>query len=691
MKYRSITLLLWLLPATLLNAQIDRSKAPEPGPAPVIRVGEYQTFSLKNGLKVFLVENHKIPRVAWSLVLEIDPFTEGDSMGYTSIAGQLLGTATTTRTKDQLDEEIDFIGATLQTTASSVFGAALKKHNEKLLDLMADILLNPVFNQDELDKIKKQTISGLAYNKTDPSSISGVVQDVLLFGKDHPYGEVTTEASVESVTLEMCEDYYHTYFRPNIAYLAIVGDLNLKEAKKLARQYFGKWESSSVPHHSYPLPEPPKAVQVSIVDRPNAVQSVVKVTHPDVFTVGMDDYIAGRVMNLMLGGTFARLDQNLREDHGYTYGVNSTLNQDKWIGSFTVSTDVRNEVTDSAIYQILYEMKRIRSGVPPAEEVEKIKNYMSGTFALALEKPATVAQFAVNIARYNLPPDYYANYLRYISEVTPEEVLEAARKYIHPDSCYILVVGKADKIADNLEAFSSAGTIQYYDVEGNQLDEADVNKVLPEGLTARKVIEDYLAAIGGRKKLESLKDLSIKMTMDMQGMSLESETLRKAPDKFRMSMSMGGNVVSLTSFDGTNGKTSGYQGEKVLQGDDLEKLRVQSLFMPELDYPAAGFTVKLLSMEMIDGREAYKLEVTDPAGGSSLEYYDAGTGYKIMEESTRETPGGTIVQSSKYEDYRVVDGIMFPYRIVIHMGPQTITATVESIAVNSGLDDSLFR
>jgi zinc protease len=691
MKFRSIHLLLCLLIPSLLTAQVDRSKAPEPGPAPVIKVGKYQSFKLKNGLKVFLVENHKIPRVAWSLVLEIDPFTEGDSIGYTAIAGQLLGTATATRTKDQIDEEIDFIGATLNTSSGSIFGAALKKHNETLLDLMSDVLLHPVFNLDELDKIKKQTISGLALSKTDPSSISGVVQDVLLYGKDHPYGEVTTEASVESVTRAMCEDYYRTYFRPNIAYLAIVGDLSLKEAKKLTKKYFGSWDPAAVHHHSYPLPQVPENVKVSIVDRPHAVQSVIKVTHPVVFTVGMDDYVAARVMNLMLGGPIARLDRNLREDHGYTYGVNSSLNQDKWIGSFSVSTDVRNEVTDSAVYQILRELERIRTEPAPSDEVEKIKNFMSGNFALSLERPATVAQFALNIARYGLPADYYANYLKYISEVRPEDVLEAANKYIRPEHCHVLVVGKADEIAGKLAGFSSTGTIQYFDVVGNPLDESDMKRAFPGGLTADKVIENYLAAIGGRSKLESLKDITINMTMEMQGMKLESETLRKAPGKFRMSMSMGGNILSLTIFNGTGGKTTGFQGEKTLEGDELENLRIQSLFMPELDYGTAGFSLKLLSIEKIDGKDAYKLEITDPSGGSSLEYYDAGTGYKIMEEKTEETPGGPLVQSSRFDDYREVDGVFYPHRIVISMGPQTITAEVDSITINSGIDDSLFE
>ncbi|MCK4748536.1 MAG: insulinase family protein, partial [Bacteroidales bacterium] len=593
MNYRSIQLIILLLVSAVLSAQIDRSQVPEPGPAPEIRVGEYNSFELKNGLKVFVVENHKIPRVSYSLVLDMDPFTEGDTIGYSSIAGSLLGTATTTRTKDQIDEEIDFIGASLSTSSGSMSGAALKKHNEKLLELMSDVLLNPVFNLDELDKLKKQTVSSLAFNKTDPSSISGVVTDVLLYGKDHPYGEVTTEASVNSITLKMCEYYYRTYFRPNIAYLAIVGDIKLKEAKKLIKKYFGVWEPGIVPEHRYASPKAPKSRQVSIVNRSHAVQSVIRVAHPVNYTVGMEDYVKARVMNLILGGTFARLDQNLREDHAYTYGVNSSLIQDKWIGNFRVSTDVRNEITDSAVYQILYELDRIRTEPAPLEEVEKIKNYMSGTFALALERPSTVARFALNIARYDLPEDYYANYLKYIAEVTPEDVQAAAQKYIQPENCHILIVGKADEFADKLMAFSPTSEINYYDTEGTWIDPADMVRSLPAGLTAGKVVENYLAAIGGRSKLESLTDVSVKMTMGMQGMNMDSEVIRKAPDKFFMNMSMGGNVLSKTTFDGSAGKISGMQGEQVLEGDELEALRIQAQFMPELNFKEAGYNVNL--------------------------------------------------------------------------------------------------
>ncbi len=691
MKYKSIQLALVLIFPTFLSAQIDRSSAPEPGPAPEIKIGEYSSFELKNGLKIFVVENHKIPRVTYSLVLDMDPFTEGDSIGFASIAGNLLGTATTSRSKDQIDEEVDFIGASISTSSGSIYGASLKKHNEKLLDLMSDILLNPVFNQEELDKIKKQTVSGLAFNKTDPSSISGIVSSVLLYGKDHPYGEVSTEKSIESVTLKMCEDFYHSYFKPNIAYLAIVGDINLKEAKKLTKKYFGSWEPGDVPKHSYDTPSAPNERKVAIVDRPHAVQSVIKVTHPVIYTVGMEDYVNARVMNLMLGGTFARLDQNLREEHAYTYGVNSSLGQDKWIGNFSVGTDVRNEVTDSAVYQILYEIKKIQKETAPLEELEKIKNYMSGTFALALERPATVARFALNIVRYNLPEDYYANYLKYIAEVSPEDVQAAAKKYLQPENCHILIVGKADEVHGGLAEFSPSKTVDYYDVEGNWIDPADMVRELPEGITAEKIIEKSLEATGGRSKLEAISDMRIHMIMETQGMKIDAEMIRKAPDKFLMSMKMGEMLINKTLFDGVAGKNSGMQGEQVLEGKELENLKIQAQLMPELDYKGNAYSIKLLSIEKTDNIDAYKLEITDPSGQVGYSYFNGITGLKIREEKSEETPDGPLLQITTFDDYKDVDGILYPHKMTIITGPQTISATIESVEINTGIDDSVFK
>lgn len=221
-------------------AQVDRSKLPEPAPAKSIQIGDYESFTLKNGMQVFVVENHKLPRVTLSLVFDHEPVMEEDNAGYIGMVGTMLRRGTTTRTKEQIDEEIDFIGGSLGAGPTSVYASSLSKHQDKLLDLMADIMFNPTFPEEELDKIKTQTISGLAANKEDANSISSNVTTALVYGKNHPYGTLTTEETVGNIKIDDIKNYYQSYFKPNIAYLAIVGDINKKEAQKLVKKYFAK-------------------------------------------------------------------------------------------------------------------------------------------------------------------------------------------------------------------------------------------------------------------------------------------------------------------------------------------------------------------------------------------------------------------------------------------------------------------
>jgi len=202
-KFLLFALILFVASATF--AQLDRSKKPAPAPAPEIKLGDYESFTLKNGLKVFVVEDKKVPRVSFNLVLDVAPIVEGKHAGYIEAAGQLLRTGTKTRSKDKLDEEIDFIGATLNTSSNNVFASGLKKHSQKLLELMSDVVLNSEFKQEELDKIIKQTLSSLASQKDEPNAISQRVRAVLNYGKEHPYGEPTTEETVKSITLDLCK------------------------------------------------------------------------------------------------------------------------------------------------------------------------------------------------------------------------------------------------------------------------------------------------------------------------------------------------------------------------------------------------------------------------------------------------------------------------------------------------------
>jgi zinc protease len=663
---------------------LDRSIRPQPGPAPTVQVGNYDSFELANGLKVFVVENHKIPRVSYTLTLNYDPILEGDKAGYVDAAGQLLRTGTTTRSKDQLDEAIDFIGANLQTSPDGLNASALKKHNDELLGIMSDILLNASFKQEELDKIVKQTLSGLEAAKNDPSEISDKIGKILVYGKDHPYGEPMTEKTVNGITLDQCTNFYKTYFRPNIAYMAIVGDITTAEAKTLTEKYFSAWNRGDVPAAKYRTPQPPRTPVVAIMDRPNAVQTTLAIGYPVELRPGSENAIKARVMNTILGGGTFRLFNNLREKHAYTYGAYSQLIPDKIIGRFDASAEVANAVTDSSVVQILYEMNRMRNEQVPLDELTLIKNYLSGNFSLSLENPQTVANFAINTARYNLPRDYYANYLKNLAAVTAEDVQAMAKQYIRPDNSYILAVGKAEEIAAKLKQFTKDGKIEYFDIDGNVYDPDNLLKPAPAGVTAESVISNYVTAIGGAKKLAKVKDVAMKMTSNMQGMTINIDTYQKVPNKILVEVSMGETKLQKQVFDGTRGRSvSPMQGEdKELDGKELEEIKYQAIMFPELDYASHGIKTQLLGMEQVNDKGCYKLLVTYPNGMTDTDYFDAQSNLRVR----------SIGESGMKDlaDYKEVDGILFPHTMSQEMGPQTMKLSVASITLNSKIKDDMF-
>ncbi len=685
MRNKILILVLAIVFAVPSFSQVDRSKQPAPGPAPEINLGKYESFTLPNGLKVFVVENHKLPRVAFSLTIDREPILEGNQTGYLEAAGELLRTGTKTKTKDQLDKEIDFIGATLFTSSDGVFAMSLTDHIQKLLGIMSDIVLNSDFKQAELDKIKKRMESALAAQKDNPNAISAVVEDALLYGKDHPYGETETEQTVDNITLNKCKEYYSKFFAPNISYLAVVGDINVKEAKVLVTKYFGAWKKKTVPSFKYKKPEAPKNRVVALVDRPNSVQSVISIAYPVQLKLGDPDLIKASVANTILGGGVFRLFENLREKHSYTYGAYSSLVQDRLVGHFSASASVRNEVTDSSITQMLYEMNRIRNEAVPDSELQMAKNYMTGNFAIALERPQTIATYAINIARYHLPKDYYQNYLKNIAAVTPKEVQEMAEKYIKPDDAYVIVVGKASEIENGLKQF---GPLTLYDKYGDKIDTTK-NKA-PEGVTAKDIIDKYIKAIGSRENLEKVKDRTTIMRGSVQGMNITTVVYQKEPNKM-MSELDAGVMKQETYFDGQKGVVSVAGNTQEIQGDALQAMKYESMIHPMFIVDSLKINAKLAGTEKVNGKDAYKLELSLPDGKTWFEYFDPETGYKVKDSKSITVPQGIFTKETEYSDYRNVDGVMYPFKIRQSVGAQSFEFNVSSIKVNTGLTDDKFE
>lgn len=669
--------------------KLDRSIRPQAGPAPTIKLGTIQSFELANGLKVYVVENHKTPTVAYSLVLNVHPELEKQVTGTSNLTGQLLTSGTKTRSKDQLDQDVDFIGATLNAGATNVYIQGLKKQNAKLIDLFSDVILNSDFKQEELDKIKTQTLSGLATQKDDPDAISNNVKAVLDFGKNHPYGEITTEETVNAITLDNCKKYYSTYFRPNVAYLAVVGDITLAEVKPLIEKQFGSWQKAEVPSATYVNPVAPEKTRVAVVTKAGAVQSVINVTYPVDLKPNNPDAIKAKVMNTILGaGGSSRLFVNLREKHGFTYGSYSSMNTDELAASFSAYAKVRNAVTDSSVTEILNEMNRMRNEKVPQDELDGVKNYLTGNFAISLEDPETVARFAINIQRYNLPADYYQNYLKNLAAVTVEDVAAMAQKYIRPENATILVVGDRAEVSKKLEGFSASKSIEFYDNYGNP-DNSKV-KPVPAGVLPKTVIDAYVKAIGGEKNLLAVKDLSMKMSASIQGKTINMEVLRKAPNKYSSSLKMGPLTLQKQVFDGVKGKQSGMQGKKDLQGEELENLKSEATMNQEMNYATLGYKMELKGIEAINGSEAFILELVSPTGKKSTEWYDVNTGFKTRSQATVSEQGQTMTVTTDYVDYKDFGGVKYPGAINITGTPMPLKFTLETVESNKGIKDSAF-
>lgn len=678
-----ITLL--TLATGLISAQLDRSTPPSPGPAPEVQIGDYDKFTLPNGLTVIVVENNKVPVVSYSLSLDVTLPAEGDLAGYIELAGNMLRSGTANRTKAEIDEAVDFIGATLSTGKKGIYASSLTKHSEELLDVMSDIVLNPSFPEEELTKQITQYKTGIQANKEEPSVIAQNIAGKLIYGQNDPYGEIVSEATLDNISTQDCRSYYNSYFRPNTAYLVIVGDISAKEAKKQARKYFGDWEKAAVPQNIFPYPEAKKEPVVAISNKEGANQSTILVAHEVNLTPGHPDIPRARVMNSILGGgSFnARLFQNLREDKAYTYGAYSSLESDERVGSFMASAQVRTSVTDSALTEILNEMERIRTEPVSDEELQLVKNSITGNFGRALEDPQTVARFALNIERYDLPKDYYETYLQRIAEVTKEDVLKAAQKYLKPENAVIMAVGNASDITDKMKAFSPSQKVTLYNYYGNVVEK----KAADANVSATGILADYIQAIGGSEKLASVNDLKMTMTMSVQGMGISIEMLQKKPGKFYQSTSMNGNVVSMQVLNGDQGKMKTPMGEQNLEGEMLKKMQESATIFPELMFSKNGTELKLEGVEEVNGKETYKVIVSKASGTSTTVFYGVEDGLKYKEVS--ETPKGAV--STTFDNYTDVNGILFPMSMKQTVGPQSFDVEVKEVAVNKGIDDSKFE
>ena len=456
-------LLMAATPALLLAQGVDRTHPPQLPSPPALHLPPVQTARLPNGLEIAVVEKHEVPVVDVSLLIGAGSVRDpADLPGLATFTAAVLQEGAGARNSLEIADEVGYLGARLFTGAS-YDAATVSLHVPKrrigpALDLLADVLLRPTFPDSEISRQRDLRRSQILQQRDQPVAMANIAFSAIVYGGAHPYGRPLngTETSTASLNRDRVAQFYQAYYRPNNARILVVGDVTLREVQALLTGRFAAWTAGDVPAVEEARAPDAAPRTIYLVDKPGAAQSVFRIGAVAVRRA-TPDYFALTVLNTILGGSFtSRLNQNLRETHGYTYGASSQFAMRRMPGPFLAASSVVTAKTDSSLIEFMKELRRIRDDTVPSAELAKAKAYV--TLGLPSEFETTTgaaAQFR-ELLLYGLPLDYFSSYIPQIDAVTAADVQRVARQYLDPDHFAIVVVGDRSQIASGLEALHEA-------------------------------------------------------------------------------------------------------------------------------------------------------------------------------------------------------------------------------------------
>jgi zinc protease len=457
-------------PATKM---VLKGKAPVSNEILKVKLPRPQVADLPNGLHLMVLEDRRLPQITFTIIIPgaggyYDP---GDKIGLASYTASLMREGTKTRTSPQISEALETMAASLSVasslsgTTASISGNALSENFDKLMDLAADVLLNPSFAPDEWERFKTRTKAGLIQQRTNPGFLAAETFNRVVFGS-HPGSRISpTAADLDAITPVALTEFHRTHYVPDRAAIAFAGDISLANARKLVEARLGAWKKAGAAAAPVSDPEGVGPPKVYLIARPGSVQTTLYVGTQSMKRTD-PDYAALTVVNRVLGGTMGRLFRHLREEKGYTYGIGSYFSATQYRGSWTSSTSVRTDVTEPALSDLLAEIAELREKPVPEQELADGKRAIVGSFARDLENPQQVLGYYIDNWLYGLPADYWDTYPARVSAVTAEQAQAAARKYWAPDRLQIVAVGDASKIT---EVLRKKGELQVYDADGNPM------------------------------------------------------------------------------------------------------------------------------------------------------------------------------------------------------------------------------
>lgn len=447
----------------------DRTQRPPVGEAPDVMLPELQEFSLENGMRVLLMEKHDLPLVQVSFVIGAGTVHDNPaSLGVASMTAAMLDEGAGGRTALELADAFEMLGARFNVGAGThIASISLRAPAQQLaaaMELAATVMLRPDFPEQELDRLRDERLTSLVRRYDEPSAIAGAIFDETLFGEEHPYGRssIGTEASLRALTTADLRAFYEQYYRPNNVTAIVVGDIDREAAARLLRESFGTWQSADVPAAEVTSVPQVRGRTIYIVNKPGSAQSIVQLGRIGVPRT-TDDYFALEVMNVVLGGSFtSRLNQNLREDKGYSYGASSGFDYLPAAGPWVAGAAVQTQSTGPAIGEFMKELRGMHEPIP-AEEVERARNFLAMRYPAGFQSVAGVAGRIGELVQYGLPADYFNRYVDRVLEVTKADVERVASEYIDADNIAIFVVGDRAVIEEQVRALD-LGEIRFLEV-----------------------------------------------------------------------------------------------------------------------------------------------------------------------------------------------------------------------------------
>jgi len=671
--------------------KIDRSQKPKAGAAPVITITDPVKYTLPNGITVLVVENHTLPKVAASYFIDAGPIKEGSKAGVLGLMGQMLSEGTTKRSKADFDEAVDQMGADVNLGSSSASASALTRYFDKAFMLMAEGMRNPAFLQTSFDKLKSQSLTGLKASERSAKAISGRVVGALTYGKANPFGEFETEESINSITLADVKAAYSKYVTPSRGYLTFIGDIKPEAAKALAIKALGDWKGTALTLPTVASVNNPAKTEVNLVDVPNAVQSEITVTNLVNLPMSSPDYFAVLLANNILGGgSESRLFMNLREKHAFTYGAYSGISAGRYQTTFDASASVRNEKADSAVAEILSEIKRMRDTKVTDEELKNAKALYNGTFALGMENTGRIATFATNILLYNLPKDFYRTYLQKINAVSADDIQRVSQKYFNYSNTRVVIVGKSETVQPGLKNLGYA--VNQYDKYANPVTAAAAKTI---NISATDVVNNYIKAVGGEAAIRKVNTVLMNMDMSVQGMTMDAVQKTMNPNKEMMEVRMNGNVVMKDMFDGTTGYQMQGPNKRDMDAMDIADKKAKKNIVDQLNYKEPGYKLEMKGVEKVNGKDVYKILITSPAGKATTEYYDVNTALLLKQETSSAASGMDLSQTVQFDNYTKVNDLLFPFAFTLTVeagGNSTdIAFKVKSVKINEGVTADDFK